>query len=100
MNSSKLMTTKLSELVELARLAETEFEAAAVFAACTAIAREFEANEDDYDPYVMEKVEQARWHTCAAVGYDIDNGHDKEAHIVWALGAVQSLGDALNRKRG
>lgn len=98
MNDPILYAKKLEELVDLARKADTAFEKAAVFAATQSLANAFFADEDQFKAYVLEKVEQARWHICASIGYDITNGHDEQQHRSWALGAVNTLHDVLSKK--
>lgn len=97
MNDPVLYAKKFEELIALAREATTGFEKTAVFAAAQALADAFSANEDEFDGYALEKVEQARWHICAAVGYDVTNGHDQQQHISWALDAASSLLDVLGK---
>lgn len=99
MNDPLLLATKLSELVDLARAAETPFERAAVFAATESIASRFRSPDESFSGYQLEKVGQARSHIAAAVGYDIDNGHDRDAHIGWAIGAINNLKNQLERRR-
>lgn len=91
MNDPKLAARKLSDLVDLARDAASPYEEAAVFAAAVSLYREFEASADTLDGYILEKAHEARWHICAAVGYDITNDHDKEQHIIWAHGAANGV---------
>ncbi len=96
MNNPILYAKKFEELVELARKAETAFEKAAVFAATQSLAGAFFEEEENFSGYVLEKVELARWHICAAIGYDITNGHDEQKHQSWALGAINTLQDVLS----
>lgn len=96
MNDPLLYVEKLRELIELASCAETGFEKAAVFSATQAIARDFD--EKDLDAYALEKVEYARWHIAASVGYDVKNGHSIDQHLSWASGAVSTLENFLKRR--
>ncbi|HHQ4779546.1 hypothetical protein ACK34V_19235 [Aeromonas veronii] len=91
MNDPMLLANRLKELAKLAEQANTAFEKAAVYAATRSIQAEFDAAEEDFDSYTLEKVLYACTHICAAVGYDITNGHDSSQHIVWALGSISSL---------
>lgn len=97
MNSPKLLAKKLSELIKLASQANTGFEKAAVYSAARAIKSEFNADEEEFDGYTLEKVTKACWHICAAVGYDVSNSHDSSQHISWALGEVNTLQSVLEK---
>jgi hypothetical protein len=97
-NDPILYANKLEELVGLARKAETAFEKAAIFAATQALANTFFEEKERFDDYTLEKVEQARWHICASIGYDINNGHDEQQHRSWALGAINTLQGVLSKK--
>lgn len=97
MNDPLLLAEKLTSLATLAGDATTEFEKAAVFAAAEAIAAAFEKVKQQVGGYAAEKVEEARWHICAAVGYDATNGHDRDQHVVWAIGASKSLVHEVQR---
>lgn len=99
MNDPLLAVTKLEELIELSKCAATPFEKAAVYAATQALDAQFQENSEEFDSYALEKVESTRWSICAAVGYDTTNGHSKNDHISWALGAVSTLKDVLARSR-
>lgn len=98
MNDPILYAKKFEELLELTRKAETAFEKAAVFAATQALASAFFEEEEKFSGYALEKVELARWHICASIGYDITNGHDEQQHRSWALGAINTLQDVLSEK--
>ena len=97
MNDPILVAKKLESLIDLARLADSEFEKAAVFAATESLVRKFQDEEDEFDSYALEKVSQIRWGVAAALGYDIDNGHPKDHHIVSAMSAASTLLDVLKR---
>lgn len=97
MNDPILVAKKLASLVDLARLADSEFEKATVFAATESLVRKFQDEEDQFDAYALEQVSKIRWCVAAALGYDIDNGHPKDHHIVSALGAASTLLDVLKR---
>lgn len=99
-NDMNLAAKKLGELVGLAGEAESEFEKAAIFAAVTVIVTEFENKEEELDSYLLENLERVRWHTSAALGYDIDNGHDKSQHLSWARGAVGTLRGLISDLQG
>lgn len=98
MNDPILSAEKLDELAMLAGRAATEFEKAAVFAAATVLCTEFREQGERFDGYVLEKVEGARWHIAAALGFDVTNGHDGHQHRVWARGEIDSLKSVLRRR--
>src|SRR5688572_26575952 len=79
MNDPIFSAKKFEDLIKLAKVASTSFEEAAVFTATQALAMEFD-KEEHFSGYVLENIERVRWHICAAVGYDITNGHHKEQH--------------------
>lgn len=97
MNNPKLGAEKLVALASMANRASTDFEKAAVFAATEAIAAQFFEDEDRFDSYLLENVEKARWSICAAVGYEVANGHDTRQHLVWALAAATAVLDEIER---
>lgn len=97
MNDPLLLAKKFDELIVLAREAESGFEKAAVYAAAEALSAAFASAEESFDSYALEKVEQARWHISAAVGYDVTNGHASSQHLSWAMGAVSTLQNVLSR---
>ena len=88
MNDPKILANQLDHLARLASTATTEFEKAAVYAATRAIVVQFEETEDQWDGYFLEKLTTGAWHINAAVGYDVDNGHDRSHHVSAALGPV------------
>ncbi len=98
MNDPMLTAKKFYDLAILAKDATTPFENAAIFAAAQALAAQFNEEEERFDSYALEQVEKARWSICAAVGYDITNGHDKSQHVAFALGAASVLQDVLSRQ--
>ena len=60
--------------------------------------REHITEERNKDGYAFEKVLKYKWHIGAALGFDIDNGHDKSQHFVWALGDLHTLRDVLTER--
>lgn len=102
MNDPVLMANRLLELAEMARTAATDFERAAVFAAAESINSIFRAAEQEepdlYGGYVLEKLEMARWHICAAVGYDTNNRLDVGMHVTGAMGAASTLISELEKR--
>ncbi|MGS4906617.1 hypothetical protein ACVDHI_00420 [Aeromonas sp. 25-248] len=100
MNDPKILAVRLKELAKLASQADTGFEKAAVYAATKSIQAEFDAVEEEFDGYTLEKVSQACWHICAAIDYDTTNGHESDQHIVWAYGSISSLETQLESRSG
>jgi len=98
MNDPILYATKFAELIDLAREAESAFEKAVVFAATQSLANAFFSEEERFNGYMLEKVEMARWHICASIGYDVTNGHDQEHHLSGAYGAVDTLRNVLSER--
>lgn len=97
MKDPAVLIDRLDDLASLAREAKTVAECAAVYAAARAIASEFNAKKEQFDGYLLEKVERARWHLCAAVGYEETNGHSKSQHVVWAMGEINTLHDLVDK---
>lgn len=97
MNDPTLLARKFGDLAKLAATASSDFERASVYAAAEAIAAAF-LSESDMDGYTLENVERARWSICAAVGYDITNGHNQAQHVSWAIGAANTLESILENK--
>lgn len=95
MNSIPLALDLLEGQISMAYQANTDFEKAAVFAATITLVKDLEAEIGETNPYALENLERARWHTCAIVGYDVDNGHDASMHRSWASSAVKTLRDLL-----
>jgi hypothetical protein len=98
MNSASLVIAKLSNLVDLAFCAESDFEKAAVFSATTTLIGMIETEFGETRAHAMENVERLRWSICAMVGYDITNGHDNDRHRSWARAAVVALENSLLRQ--
>jgi len=95
MDSASLALSKLSELIDLAFRAQTDFEKAAVFSATTTLIGMVETEFSETRAHAMENVERLRWSICAMVGYDINNGHDNDRHRSWARAAVIALENSL-----
>jgi hypothetical protein len=98
MNDPILMATKLSELVELAKNANTGYEKAAIYPAVICIENAFNDEANLFSPYIMEKVSKACHHINAIIGYDIVTGKNSSEHISWAKGEVSVLIDLLNER--
>lgn len=97
MNNPMLIATKIEQLALLAKSASNEYENAAVFAAIHTISELFNADENIFSDYILENVEKARWSISAAIGYDVNNDHDKNQHVVWAIGAAKIIQSELEK---
>lgn len=99
MNDQQLTFQIIDEIYREARRDDLSFaERAAVYSLLRTIATDIRSYIDDHmngHGYAHEKVGQMVWHYGAALGFDTTNGHDKGAHLVWALGAVGTLKDLL-----
>lgn len=99
MNDPHVTADALEELVSNLKHANSVFERAALFSAIRQLCDDI-LNEDEerISGYAQEKAGQIRWHSAAALGFDITNGQPVEQHRVWALGAVSSLRDSLPKR--
>ena len=95
MNDPKVATGKLAEIISACRPETlTISEACALYAATEVLTQKLRKHidrEESGDGYALEKIGQVSWHVSAALGFDIDNGHDASQHRSWALGSLQSL---------
>jgi hypothetical protein len=88
MNDPQLGLNKFSDLGKAAVQASSEADRAAIFAAVHILT----ASLDECVPeYLGENIERVRWSISAILGYDINNGHDQDQHLSWALGAIGTL---------
>ncbi|KAF1723121.1 hypothetical protein [Pseudoxanthomonas wuyuanensis] len=97
MNDPMILAARLDDLAKLASTATTDFEKAAVYAATRSIVAQFEETEEQLDGYLLEKLTTSALHINAAVGYDIDNGHDRSHHVSAALGQISTLKSLLSK---
>lgn len=96
MNDPRVAAAALSELIDELKNAHSVFERAALFSAIRLLCDDFlNADLELVNGYAKEKAAQIRWHSAAALGFDIDNGHSEQDHRVWTLGALSSLEDSL-----
>lgn len=98
MNDPKVLGARLNDLAKLASIAETDFEKAAIYAATRAIVAQFDEVKDEFDGYLLEKLTAGAWRINAAIGYDIDNGHDCSHHIRAAYGQISILKSLLSKR--
>ncbi|MNP56006.1 hypothetical protein D3C76_1506950 [compost metagenome] len=96
MNDPKFTAAALSELIDELKNVETIVDRAALFSSIRMLCDDLlNADDDQVNGYAKEKAGQIRFHSAAALGFDIDNGHSAQQHRVWALGALSSLDDSL-----
>jgi len=98
MNSIPLALDLLERQIRLATEASNDFEKAAVFAATSVLFQDLNNELGGTSDDIGDQLELIRWYTCALVGYDVDNGQDKTALHVGALGALQLLRGLLKPK--
>ncbi len=95
MNDPNVATGQLQQIISASRPHELSLaERCALFAAMRELTDDLRAHIADelgHDGYAQEKVAQVRWHTAAALGFDVNNKHDDSQHRSWALGALDSL---------
>ena len=91
MNSVAFTLSKLSDLIDLAKIAETEFERAAVFGATSVLIAFLETEAEEKAPHALENIERLRSSIYAIAGYELTNGHDVERHLSWAHAALIAL---------
>ncbi|MOA36379.1 hypothetical protein D3C78_1578970 [compost metagenome] len=92
MNDIRKTVSALSELVGELKHATTVFERAALFSAIRALTDDIlDAEDDEVNGYAKEKAYKVRWHSAAALGFEVDNGHSVEMHRCWALGELSTL---------
>ena len=98
------MEQQLFRLERIAKLLEETHDATgpaayAPYAAAKTLIRDLDdyAHDENLD-YAIEKIGQLDWSVGAMFGFDIDNGHDRHQHYVWALGALDNLRSDLGRR--
>ncbi|HNQ04089.1 MAG TPA: hypothetical protein PKH69_05695 [Thiobacillaceae bacterium] len=95
-----LAIAKFEQLVWLAATAESDIDRATLFGAVMALCNALK-EEDAARRLGLEKCLQgARWSVCAMLGYDTTHGHDKDTHLVWALGWVAIMRRTLGERQG
>ena len=91
-----LAISKLEQLAWLAATAESDIDKAALYAATMALLNTMKGTEDASMRCIEGPLERARWSICAMLGYDAPGGHDKDTHLVWALGLITVMRRTLN----
>lgn len=99
MNSPKLAVERLYEIVKDCHRHSELSERAALYSTARFllddIRKHFTPEEGRIDSHMSEKIHNVQWHIAAALGFDIDNGHDDGQHRVWALGQLNTLSDLI-----
>jgi hypothetical protein len=83
--------TKLEQLAWLAATAVSDIDKAALYGATMALFNAMNEANQAADLGIGKNLESTRWSICAMLGYDNTNGHDKDTHLVWALGMVSVM---------
>lgn len=92
MNDLRKTVTVLAELVEQLPSARRTIDKAALYSAIRLLTDDIRnAHESEVNGYAKEKALKVQWHSAAALGFDIDNGHSAETHRSWALGELDTL---------
>ena len=91
----------LDDILSEGRRSESSFsDRAGLFAALGRLQEDVKAYIDeasDFDrSYASEKLSKFCWHVRALLGFDIDNGHDSDQHVSWALGEMGTLKNLLH----
>ena len=98
MNSPKKALKKLESIVlkweDNSQLADMYFASSKIIV--MELNRMLKEKPEQYNKgYTSEKLVSLEWSLDAMFGCDIDNGHDFEQHLIWALGNIQSLNSSL-----
>lgn len=98
MNDAKLVLSALEAIIEGSRRELPLIERCALRAGLDSLLQDvrdqYLAHFNEVDGYMEQKLQKMRWSINANLGFDITNGHDEQAHRVWAfsaLGTVESL---------
>lgn len=91
-----LAIAKFEQLAWLAATAESDVDKAALYAATMALRGALQEEAAMARADLGKSLESLRWSICAMLGYDHTNGHDKDTHLVWALGHIAILRRGLS----
>lgn len=91
-----LAISKLEQLAWLAATAESDIDKAALFGATMGVFNVLKEAGESSHQGVAEPLERARWSICSMLGYEDPNEHDKDIHLVWALGLIAIMRRSLN----
>lgn len=99
MNSWELALKNLDELIKATGQAPDIAGRAGIYAAACIIHDNLWKHVVDElggpDVYIKEKLCGVKSHIGAAVGFDVDNGHDASQHRSWAYGDLSTLKGCL-----
>lgn len=92
MNDPMLVLRKIQSVVRAASDAEPHHQFGA-FAAVRVLIDDLRqhAKEEELGGYTLEKLTSLNWHMAAMLGFDADNGHLPNQHLVWAIEALHAL---------
>lgn len=100
MNDKDLTLGVLDKAFQEARRDDITFpERAAVYSLVRTLATDVRDHIDDDmggHGYAHEQVTKIVWHIGAMLGFDVTNGHDKDMHASWAIGAMGVLKNVLD----
>lgn len=91
-----LAISKLEQLAWLAATAESDLDKASLYGATMALFNVLKDANEASRLGVGEHLERARWSICSMLGYDTPQEHDKDTHLVWALGLITIMRRTLN----
>lgn len=102
MNDPKLAVEQLREIAAVSERDAPLPERAALYSAARFLLDDIRAHftpeAGRIDGYMSEKIHKSRWHIAAALGFDIDNGHDDTQHRVWAFGQLDTLASLISER--
>ncbi|MEW6677674.1 MAG: hypothetical protein AB1421_07120 [Pseudomonadota bacterium] len=81
-----LAIARFEQLAWMAATAESDIDKASLYGATMALFQALRDEDTQLGLGLAQNLESTRWSICAMLGYDHTNGHEKDAHLVWALG--------------
>jgi hypothetical protein len=93
-----LAISKFEQLAWLAATAESDIDKAALYGATMTLFNTLNDENESQQLGIGKSLESTRWSICAMLGYDITNGHDKDTHLVWALGWIAIMRRTLGNR--
>ncbi|QGG75839.1 hypothetical protein [Pseudomonas syringae] len=97
MNDPKQALSKIKDLLSAGRETDDLFRHAAAFGAISILVKDLQAYFKERVPYASGTIEELGFHASSMLGFDITNGHSMEQHYGWALSAISTLNEALDR---
>jgi hypothetical protein len=86
-----LAIAKIEQLAWLSATAESDIDKAALYGATMALFNELKEANYTSRLGLSEPLERVRWSICSMLGYDTPHEHDKDTHLVWALGLIAMM---------